>query len=452
MCGLVGSFNTPEFDVSARLELIRHRGPDGSGVVAAGPATHGHVRLALLDLSHASDQPFRYRDGLLSFNGEIWNFQTVRAELEGLGHIFSTTGDTEVLAAALTEWDVDALMKLEGMFTFAWSRGARHLLGRDRFGKIPLYVSRRGASFVWASERKALTGYRADALPEGSVLNLVTGLIERWYVMPDHTLGIDIIDRLTAGVKARLIADAPLCCLISGGLDSSLILTIAKRLKPDIAAYTAVLDEGSADLRAARRLCAENEVPLTEVRVRRPTPSDLSSAARCIEIASKVQTEIAALCIPLARAISSDGFRACLSGEAADELFGGYGSMCIQGARASDEGWRHIRLQQLSRMARGNFVRCNKAFMAHGVECRLPFMERSLVEGVINMTKAACPPAKKALKAAAGELLPAWIVRRIKETFQGGAGMDAAAAQAIARPKAFYRAEVLSAFGVAAME
>lgn len=460
MCGLVGSFNLPEFDVSARLELIKHRGPNGSGVVSAGPAVHGHVRLALLDLSHASDQPFRYRGGVLSFNGEIWNFKAVREELENLGHVFTTTGDTEVLAAALTEWDTDALPKLEGMFAFAWSQGARHILARDRFGKIPLYVATRGRSFVWASERKALTGWRADALLPGCHLDLPSGTVKRWYSMPlaarwyrlPAPAPVSIIDALTAGVKARLLADAPLCCLISGGLDSSLILTIAKRLKPDVVAYTAVLDDNSADLKAARRLCEENEVQLTEVRVKKPVPADLASAARCIEIASKVQTEIAALCIPLAQAISSDGFRACLSGEAADELFGGYGSMCIQGSRADDAGWRSIRLEQLSRMSRGNFVRCNKAFMAHGVECRLPFMQRSLVEGVINMMKAECPPQKRALKEAAATLLPAWIIRRTKETFQGGAGMDAAAAQAVSRPQAFYRAEVAGAFGAAVME
>lgn len=452
MCGLVGAFLAPGFDVAGRLDLIRHRGPDGSGVVSAGPAVHGHVRLALLDLSSGSDQPFRYGDAVLSFNGEIWNYREVRAELEALGYRFRTTGDTEVLAAALDRWDTAALPKLEGMFAFAWSRGDRHILVRDRFGKIPLYVSRKGAAFAWSSERKGLgKAWPAKALPPASVLDLATGIIRYWYALPDRVLTNRSIDQqLENGVSARLIADAPLCCLISGGLDSSLVLTLARRARPDIIAYTAVLDDRSADLAAARRLCRSTGTPLVEVRIPPPTPELLAAAARTIEIPSKAQIEIAALCIPLAKAIAADGFKACLSGEAADELFGGYGSMCIKGSKASDAEWRAIRVAQLAKMARGNFVRCNKAFMAAGVECRLPFMERALVETVLAMSKADCPPNKRALKKAAAGIVPDWIIRRTKDTFQGGSGMDEAAARAVANPKRFYRSEILSAFGPSA--
>ena len=142
MCGLLGCYELPGFDVSARLELIAHRGPDGSGVVATGGAVHGHVRLALLDLTSASDQPFLYRDAVLSFNGEIWNYRELRERLMAEGVEFRTTGDTEVLAASLYAWGLDALQSIDGMFAFAWSRGGRHILVRDRFGKIPLYVYR----------------------------------------------------------------------------------------------------------------------------------------------------------------------------------------------------------------------------------------------------------------------------------------------------------------------
>src|SRR5215831_7070228 len=138
MCGILGSFNLPGLDVAARLELIAHRGPDGSGVATLGPAVHGHVRLALVDLTDASAQPFRYARALLSFNGEVWNWRELRAELQReRGVRFRTTGDTEVLAAVLHEWGVDGLARVEGMFAFAWSCGDRHLLARDRFGKIP---------------------------------------------------------------------------------------------------------------------------------------------------------------------------------------------------------------------------------------------------------------------------------------------------------------------------
>jgi asparagine synthase (glutamine-hydrolysing) len=455
MCGLVGSFAAPGFDVSAGVHRLRHRGPDGHGVLDSGPARHGHVRLSLVDLSSASDQPFQYGDAVLTFNGEIWNFRDVRAALEARGRVFKTTGDTEVLAAALDEWGVDAaLPRLEGMFAFAWSKGETHVLVRDRFGEVPLYVSRAGAGFVWASERKGLgRALLASPLPAGTILDLTTGQMRLWYSLPTRiTDNRTLAMMLDAGVRSRLVADAPLCILISGGLDSSLVLALAKAAKPDVVAYTAVLDDASLDLKAARRLCAELEVPLSEVKVSAPDAAALEAAARAIEIPSKAQVEIAALCIPLAKAIGSDGFKACLSGEAADELFGGYGNMCIKGSKADDAGWRDIRIAAVAKMARGNFVRCNKAFMAAGVECRLPFIETALVETVLAMTKAQCPPNKKALKAAARGIVPDWIVSRVKETFQGGAGMDDAAAAAISDPARFYRSVIATAYGQSALQ
>lgn len=449
MCGITGSFAAKGFDVGTHLDLIRHRGPDGSGVASLGPAVHGHVRLAMLDLSDASAQPFHQDGGLLSFVGEIWNHAALRAELATYGCRFRTTGDTEVLAYALAHWGEDALPRLDGMFAFAWSHADRHILARDRFGKVPLYVSRRDATFIWSSERKGL-GRRvpAAALPAGSVLDLATGQVRLWYRLPPRgSSNRSLADLLKDGIETRLNADAPLCCLISGGLDSSLILTIAKHYRPAIVAYTAVLDIKAADLKAARRLCQALEVRLVEVKVSPPSPADLTAALQVIEIPSKAQIEIAALCLPLARAIAADGFKACLSGEAADELFGGYGSMCIKGSSADDTGWRAIRLQQLAKMARGNFVRCNKAFMAHGVECRLPFMHRPLVETALGLSKAQSPPGKKALKAAARDIIPDWIIRRTKDTFQGGSGMADACARALANPAGFYRAETLRIYG-----
>lgn len=455
MCGLVGAFNLPAFDVGAGIDRLRHRGPDGSGVIDHGPARHGHVRLSLVDLSAASDQPFRYGDAVLTFNGEIWNFREVRAELEALGRTFRTTGDTEVLAAALDHWGIDdALPRLEGMFCFVWSKGDQHVIARDRFGEIPLYIARQVDGYAWASERKGLgRDFPAAPMPPGAILDLTTGRLRTWYALPDRITDNRPLDlMLRDGVSSRLAADAPLCVLISGGLDSSLVLSMAKDLKPDVVAYTAVLDGASPDLRAARRLCAELDVRLIEVPVSRPTPQALEAAARAIEIPSKAQVEIAALCIPLAQAIGSDGFKACLSGEAADELFGGYGNMCIKGSRADDAAWREIRLAAVRKMARGNFVRCNKAFMAAGVECRLPFIETALVETALAMSKADCPPGKKALKAVSRGIVPDWIVNRQKETFQGGAGMDDAAAEVVPDPARFYRSVIATAYGQAALK
>ena len=455
MCGIAGSFAAPWFNVERALDRIQHRGPDGRGSKAIGQAVHGHVRLALLDLTSASDQPFVTDTGnVLTFNGEVWNFATVRADLQMAGHVFRTTGDTEVLATAIEHYGlVGALERLEGMFAFAWSDAHSDVLVRDRFGKIPLYVSRSGESFAWSSERKGFpSSIPCRPLPPASILDLRSGVVRTYYTLPAEAPANEpLADILERGVRARIVSDAPLCVLISGGLDSSLILTLVKRHKPDVVAYTAVLDTDSPDLHAAERLCAELDVPLRKVQLAPPSAESFAEAARAIEIQSKAQVEIAALCLPLAKRIASDGFKACLSGEAADELFGGYGSMCIKGSRASDTEWRAIRIGQLEKMARGNFIRCNLAFMVAGVECRLPFMERELVETVLGLSKAECPPGKGALKAAAVGIVPPWVIKRPKDTFQGASGMARAAESLIGSPKQFYRAEVRNAYGKAAV-
>jgi asparagine synthase (glutamine-hydrolysing) len=454
MCGLFGAFNWSGVDVSSRLARLAHRGPDGAGVASAGAAVHGHVRLALVDLTSASDQPFRYAGAVLSFNGEIWNWREVRHDLQALGRTFSTNGDTEVLAQALDEWSLDALPRLQGMFAFAWSsRDGRHVLVRDRFGEVPLYVARRGDAYLWSSERKAFdTSEQAIALPAGTLLDMASGILTRWYdaAAPRPFDPRPIAELLARGVTLRATADAPVCCLISGGLDSTLILHLAHQIAPpgqEVVAYTAKLDSDSADLRAARRVTDHLGVRLIEVPVQRPDAAALSAAVKAIEIPSKAQVEIAAMCMPLAAAIASDGFKACLSGEAADELFGGYGSMHIKGYRADDDEWRAVRLAQLAKMARGNFVRCNKVFMAYGVECRLPFMEQDLVEATLAMSKAQCPPGKGALKAAAEGLVPRWVIDRQKDTFQGGAGMIDAAQAAVSDPRGFYASTCKTIYG-----
>lgn len=450
MCGLAGMINGTTETVQRMLARIRHRGPDGEGVAEAGNCTHGHVRLSLVDLSSASAQPFRYRGDVLSFNGEIWNWRKLRADMEAAGEIFTTDGDTEVLAAMLHRDGLSAIAKLDGMFAFAWSSATgEHWLVRDSFGKVPLYVAKTRDGFAWASERKAfIAGSRPNSISPGSAFNLNTGAVHAWYNMPPpQSVGPhDVIAMLRDGVAKRLEADAPVCCLISGGLDSALVLALAREQRKDVQAFTAVFDPRSDDAQSARRLCSEFQIPLTEVRID-VTDAAIQDAMASIEIASKAQIEIAVLCVPLAKRISSDGFKACLSGEAADELFGGYGNFCIQASRATDFEVVTLRKEQLAKMSRGNFIRCNKAFMAGGVECRLPFMEQRLVESAIQLGKRASPPGKKLLKEAARGLVPSWVVKRTKDTFQGGSGVADAIAKRIHSPSKFYNAELTKRFG-----
>tara|TARA_Y100000592_G_scaffold41564_1_gene65859 strand:+ start:2690 stop:4045 length:1356 start_codon:yes stop_codon:yes gene_type:complete len=446
MCGIAGAFNGTEATVATMLDRIEHRGPDGRGLSQHDEALHGHVRLSLVDLTDASAQPFHHQGATLTFNGEIWNHREIR---QASPTTYKTQGDTEALADLLHRKGIKGLNELDGMFAFAWSCEGQHWLARDPFGKIPLYIAKTKTGYLWASERKAFPrSLKPIAVPPGHAFNLNTGEWFAYYKLPRQAPAEpkSLLGLLEQGVNKRLEADAPVCCLISGGLDSSIILALAKQRSQDVTAFTATFDKDSTDLAAARRLCSDLGVNLIEVPVEIST--DLTNQAiKSIEIASKAQIEIAMLCLPLAQRIAAEGFKACLSGEAADELFGGYGNFCIKASKLSGAPLLELRRQQLAKMSRGNFVRCNKAFMAAGVECRLPFMEQQLVEMAVNLDKKDSPLAKGLLKQATEEILPKWIIKRQKETFQGASGVSTAIAAQIASPTIFYNNELRKQFG-----
>ena len=460
MCGIAGTYKD-NASVEKMIHAIKHRGPDSQGIVKCkGDAVQGHARLALLDLSPASNQPFILKSGeVLSFNGEIWNHSNLRKQLIKEGEEFNTTGDVEVLAKALRRWGIHrALKMLDGMFAFVWSTpSGKHYLVRDQFGEVPIYfVKNKTGGFIWASERKAFLTLKINrmipkALPPGSFLDLVSGKLHKWYEIPDTRIEAEpasvLLSKLKTGIQHRLTADAPICVLISGGIDSSLILSIATRMKKDIVAFTATFDEKSRDLFYARKLCKELKVELIEVPIVVDEKS-IENAISAIEIGSKAQIEIAILCLPLADEMKRRGYKAVLSGEAADELFGGYGNFCIKASMVkTDAGIIQLRKQQLLKMSRGNFVRCNKIFLSRGVEIRLPFMHRPFVEQVVRLNLKDSPPGKKLLKQMAKNVVPDEIIKRSKETFQQGSGVSQfIAKELITNPTKFYNAHLKKRF------
>lgn len=448
MCGLIGSYRAA-LDPERALASIAHRGPDGSGFTTIGDTCLGHTRLAIQDTSAAAAQPFTDGPVTLTYNGEAYNAAALREQFPG--RAWRTSGDTEVIAALIAGRGPAGLDDVHGMFALAWHDARTGTwLARDRFGKIPLHAVRTGTRWRWASERKALPhGAPAVAVQPGTAVHVDTGTVHQWTTHDSAPAATPaaVASLLEQGVRDRLISDRPVCFLLSGGLDSSLTLTLAARHHPSPVAYTAVYDPRSPDLAAARKVAADLGVPLVEVRVPDPTPAAITEAVRTIETPMKAQVEITLANLPLARAIASDGFRVVLSGEAADELFGGYGNLCRAAAGVDDDGWRALRMAQVDKMGRGNFMRVNKVFMAAGVEARLPFMHRPLVALALAAGKQACPPGKGLLKAAARGIVPDWVIRRPKDTFQGGTGIAAAAGRTVAAPTRFYNAEARRIFG-----
>lgn len=459
MCGLIGqagpgSGRLSSVETATLLGRVKHRGPDSDGAAAADDYLLGHTRLAIQDLSAAAAQPFLQGDVTLTYNGELWNAAQINVGVR------ETTGDTEVVAKALDQYGVAALPRFDGMWALAWhdqQTGQIHL-ARDRWGKVPLYWSTDGATVYWASEYGALPhGLPAEPVKPGHIVTVDPGL---GWVMADEPWDVatplvdlepepeTVLTLLRKGVRERLVGDRSIAFMLSGGLDSTFILALVREIwQGPLVAYTGVLDETSPDLQAARWVAAEFDVDLVEVPVPSPTEQTVREAVAAVEYPMKAQVEIALAHLPIMRRISEDGHAVCLSGEAADELFGGYGNMMIKASKADDAEYTAIKTAAVEKMSRGNFPRVNKVGMRYGVECRLPFMQSELVELALAATKQQSPPGKKLLKAAAKGVVPPRIISRPKETFQGGVGTAGAVSQLYASPVIHYNATARTLFG-----
>lgn len=516
MCGVGGIVHSGALNrVNGMIDRLAHRGPDDAGLAQLAPdVVLVHTRLAIQDLDQRSRCPFDSGDTTIVYNGELWNAAEVKADLVALSleshnlmtHppiVFETTGDTEVVAAALDAWGPLALPKLEGMFAIAWA-GAEDgviYLARDRFGEVPLHLAPIGQTYnvdenlqvadgyVFASELKAIAG----VAPLGSAVMVDPGCwielrrtangrwraeTHRWYEAPAEPrrislelAGHEMRNLMRLAVAERSVSDVPVCTLLSGGIDSTAVAYHLKDHFPDLVAYTAVFNPKSQDARMARLAADRLGIELREVVVPLPTNTDLHDVIRRIEMPYKAQVEIAWPCLWLARQMQEDGFKVCYSGEGSDELWASYGfSYHVlqrtfkgrkvfgqEGANWDQEAeteWCRYRRDTFRNQHRKNFPRCNKVFMAHGVECRLPFLHTSLVEFALSMPVDVCmvrnsgkgPSKQKAVMYEAWQgLVPDEIVKRHKVAFQEGMGLKDAIAEAFEMngwgggdPKVFY--------------
>jgi len=272
--------------------------------------------------------------------------------------------------------------------------------------------------------------------------------VERWYdapAAPAETTLDSAAERMrmeiASGVAERSISDVPVCALLSGGIDSSSVLSHLVSHVPDVVAFVAYRDPKSPDLLAAREVADRLGTELREIAVPAPTADDLSDVVRRIEMPHKAQVEIGWACLHLARSMSADGFKVTFSGEGADELMASYG-FSYHGVHKF--GWHAYRKRTFLDQHRKNFARCNKVFLSHGVECRLPFLHTSLVEFALSLPQSAVASRgrpKAVMSRAYSGLLPDRVVHRPKLAFQDGAGLKGAAAAAVGDPRRYYAAE-----------
>ena len=298
MCGITGMFDLdgqPASPVVLRrmTDAISHRGPDGEGFYTDGPLGFGHRRLAIIDLSPAGHQPMQTRDGrfVVTYNGEVFNFQELRVELEAVGCRFHSRSDTEVVLQAFAEWGPACVTRFNGMFAFAvWDKVERQLfLARDRYGIKPLYYAWTGRTIVFGSEVKALlahpemrAGLDTQALVEyltfqnyltprtlfagvqvlqpGTTLTLRLGgpsdppAVRYWdfaFEEPDQPASdqeyVEELDRLfRQAVRRQLVSDVDVATYLSGGIDSGSITAVASSELPHLRTFTCGFDLHSA--------------------------------------------------------------------------------------------------------------------------------------------------------------------------------------------------------------
>ncbi|AIV35595.1 asparagine synthetase B family protein [Streptomyces sp. CCM_MD2014] len=469
MCGIIAAAG--HLDLAPAVEALAHRGPDAAAVVQEYGVTLGHTRLAIQDPGSRSDQPYRDGPVTLVYNGELFNAPRVCALVESMDprRNWTTTGDTEVVAAALATLGPEAtLPELDGMYGLVWTDARRPgvlMAARDRHGEVPLHVHR-GAPALIASELKAFRalgrrcGKAVVDVPPGEWWELYGGALTRHVFhrltatpapgLTRETAAAQLRHALARAVDRRVIADVPVCALLSGGIDSAAIVAELVRHHPGLTTYTAVLDPKSADLRHARETAEALGVTLVEVPVAPPTADDLTRALEVIEQPSKAQVEIAWPCLALASAMRADGYRVTYTGEGSDELWASYG-FAYRGIR--EAGWYPYRRDLIAAQAVRNFPRVNKAFMSAGVEGRLPFLDPDLVTLALSMPEATVrdadtPTGRKAvLSAAYRDRLPASVLRRAKVAFQDGLGLKPIITSALPNPVRYYRAEHFRLYG-----
>ncbi len=432
--------------------LMRHRGPDWSGIHAAPNAILAHERLAIVDPVGGA-QPLKNAAGthVLAVNGEIYNHKELEAQLSG-GYAFQTGSDCEVILALYAEHGSTFLDRLRGMFAFVLydQDQDRWLIARDHMGIIPLYFGRDAAGTLHvASEMKALVPVceQVEVFPPGHLWLSGEPAPRRWWhrtwrswegVEACTTDRAALTAALDDAVRCHLMSDVPYGVLISGGLDSSVIAALAARHAamrvedderspawwPRLHSFAVGLTD-SPDLAAAREVAAHLGTVHHEVVYTIQEGLDaVPDVIRHLETYDVTSIRAATPMYLMARRIKAMGIKMVLSGEGADEIFGGY----LYFHKAPDAREFHGELlRKLDKLHLYDCLRANKAMAAWGVEARVPFLDKMFLDVAMTLAPAdkMCGGGvieKKVLRECFADLLPARVAWRQKEQFSDGVG------------------------------
>jgi len=460
VCGVVCAFDIKEDSKALRYQIlemskkVRHRGPDWSGIYSDENAILAHERLAIVD-PISGNQPLINKEGnlILSVNGEIYNHRELKTD-HCKHYNFKTESDCEIILALYEKYGIDFIDMLNGIFAFALfdKEKNRFLIARDHIGIIPFYkgYNENGTFFV-ASELKALEGYcnEISIFPPGHYMTSKDKKPVKWYkrkwisfsgTNKEKIKTNELKESLENAVHRQLMTDVPYGVLLSGGLDSSVIAAIAakyskKRVEskdispawwPRLHSFSVGL-ESAPDLKAARKVAnhigsVHHEIIYT-IQEGLDAINDVIFSLETYDITTiRASTPM----YLMARAIKSMGVKMVLSGEGADELFGGY----LYFHMAPNEKEFHDEtVRKLNRLHQYDCLRANKALAAWGVEARVPFLDKKFIDVAmtINPTDKMIKDnkiEKQILRDAFCDYLPNDILYRQKEQFSDGVGYN----------------------------
>jgi asparagine synthase (glutamine-hydrolysing) len=458
MCGIVCAFNLIgdkdliRSNVLEMAQKVRHRGPDWSGIYSSDNAILAHERLAIVDPT-SGKQPIISEDGLkvIAVNGEIYNHKNLKNRFAA-DYNFRTESDCEVILALYEKKGINFLNDLNGIFAFALydSSNDKYLIARDHMGIIPLYMGwDKDDIFYISSELKSLEGVcdKIELFPPGHYLESSSMNLVKWYdpewVSYEHVKDSDtsikaIHDSLSAAVKRQLMSDVPYGVLLSGGLDSSITSALAKKFAskriesndkqdawyPQLHSFSVGLKD-APDLKAARIVADHIGTIHHEINFTVQEGIDaIRDVIYHLETYDITTIRASTPMYLIARAIKSLGIKMVLSGEGADELFGGY--LYFHKAPNAKE-FHEETVRKLDKLHQYDCLRANKSLAAWGIEGRVPFLDKEFIDVAMNIN-----PEDKMIKngriekwvlrEAFKDYLPESVLWRQKEQFSDGVG------------------------------
>ena len=440
MCGIVCAFDLKQSSEELRPQIlemskrIRHRGPDWTGIFSNEKALMGHERLAIVDPT-SGNQPLYSENGryVLAANGEIYNHQELRKQFEGK-YNFATASDCEVILALYQEKGPDFVDEMNGIFGFAIydTQEDSYFIARDHMGIIPLYMGwDQHGTFYVASELKALEGVctKIELFPPGHYYHSKDEAPVRWYTrdwmefdaVKDNTTSIeDIHDALADAVHRQLMSDVPYGVLLSGGLDSSVTSALAKRFAakrvesgdeqtawwPQLHSFSVGL-EGSPDLAAAQKVAEHIGTVHHEIKFTIQEGLDaIRDVIYHLETYDITTVRASTPMYLMARAIKALGIKMVLSGEGADELFGGY--LYFHKAPTAKD-FHEETVRKLDKLHQYDCLRANKSLAAWGIEGRVPFLDKEFMDVAMRIN-----PQDKMINK---ERMEKWVVRKAFEDY-----------------------------------